>query len=150
MNILYLTPDFNYGDGRSYYVYLLLKYFHRTGHNVYLCTNKGDSFDRLAESGIQVYTFTPLSLKTSFIKSVGYVSDIIKKNNISLIHSHHRYYELLAVAAAGDKNVHTVFTALSLVNKRYFVEYRSDSIIAVSRAVKDHLIEKFKVDEKTI
>jgi glycosyltransferase involved in cell wall biosynthesis len=52
----------------------------------------------------------------------------------------------LANSVNKKKKVHTVFTALSLVDKRYFVEYKSDRIIAVSNCVKDMLIKRFNVD----
>lgn len=148
--ILHLTPDFNYSDGRSYYVYLLLKYLKKNGHEVYLCTNKGDSFERAEELGINIFTFSGLSKKTSLLKSLKFLSDIIKQNNITVIHSHHRYYELLANSLKKNNNIHTVFTALSIVDKRYFVEFKSDKIIAVSNSVKDMLIKKFKVNETKI
>jgi glycosyltransferase involved in cell wall biosynthesis len=149
-NILYLTPDFNYADGRSYYVYLLLKYFKKKGHKVYLCTNAGDSFDRVEELGIKIFTYPGLSKKSFFLKSLKFLSEIVKQYNIGIIHSHHRYYELLANSLIGIENVYTVFTALSIVDKRYFVEYKSDRIIAVSNTVKEMLIKKFNVGESRI
>ncbi len=48
LNILHITPDFNYACGRSYYVYLLSKYLSRK-HNVTVLTNGGDSLERLEE-----------------------------------------------------------------------------------------------------
>lgn len=152
MNILHLTPDFNYTDGRSYYVYLLLKYLRRSGHNIFLCTNRGDSFDRLNDEGVPFFTFKKLSDKTSFAKSIRFISDIVKKNEIRIIHSHHRYYELLAnsLPQRRKKILHTVFTALSIVDRRYFVEYKSDKIIAVSNCVKQMLLKKFNVSENKI
>ena len=146
-NILHLTPDFNYVDGRSYYVFLLLKYFNTNGHNVYLCKNNGDSFDRVEQFGIKVFKNKSLSSKTSFVNSVNYISKIISEYDINVIHSHHRYYELLGNAYTKNKKVHTVFTALSLVDKRYFIEYKSEKIIAVSECVKRMLIDKFKINK---
>ncbi len=148
--ILQLTPDFNYSDGRSYYVYLLLKYLNRSGHKAALCTNGGNSFDRLNDEGIQVYTFPNLLKKSYFPESVKFISGIIEQEKIDIIHSHHRYLELLSLTAARGKNVHTVFTALSIVDRRYFVEYKSEKIIAVSNAVRDMLIKRFSVNKKRI
>lgn len=150
MNILHLTPDFNYSDGRSYYVYLILKYLKKAGHNVFLCTNKGNSFDRLQDQGIEVFTHDPLSKRSSFLKSLKYISDIAETYNIEIIHSHHRYYELLANSLSRRNKIQTVFTALSIVDKRFFVEYRSDKIIAVSNCVREMLIRKFNVNEDKI
>jgi len=152
LNILHLTPDFNYVDGRSYYVFLLLKYLKRNGHNVFLFTNGGDSFDRLEESEIPVFSDGPLSSKSSYLKSVKLISEFTKKNNIDIIHSHHRYYELIAnsVSAIYNSKLKTVFTALSIVDRRYLVEYKSDKIIAVSNSIKRMLTEKFNVKKSKV
>lgn len=150
MNILHLTPDFNYSDGRSYYVYLLLKYLKKSGHNVYLFTNGGDSFDRITEYSIPYFTERSLSDKYSFLKSVKSICKIVEENKIDIIHSHHRYYELMANAVRKRIRIKTVFTALSIVDKRYFVEYKSDQIIAVSNSVREMLINKFNVRKNKI
>jgi glycosyltransferase involved in cell wall biosynthesis len=129
---------------------LLLKYLQRAGHNVFLCTNDGDSFDRIIYTGIPVFMDLSLSKKSSFLKSSKYITGLVNENKIDIIHSHHRYYELLANSINKKKKVRTVFTALSIVDKRYFVEYKSDKIIAVSNCVKDMLIDKFNVDVNKI
>ncbi|MEO8209593.1 MAG: glycosyltransferase family 4 protein, partial [bacterium] len=149
-SILHLTPDFNYADGRSYYVYLLLKYFKLNGHEVFLCTNKGDSLERAEELGIRIFTFPNLSVRTSFLKSVKFLSEIVSQNRINIIHTNHRYYELIANAFSKSSDIHTVFTALSIVDKRFFVEYKSERIIAVSNSVKEMLVKKFGVNENKI
>lgn len=150
MNILHLTPDFNYSDGRSYYVYLLLKYFKKKGHNVFLMTNRGDSFDRLSESGIPCNVDASLSRKTSFVSSLKKISAKVDSLNIDIIHSHHRYFELLTNSVKKKSKVNTVFTSLSIVDKRFYVEYKSDKIIAVSNCIRDMLVNKFNVNENKI
>lgn len=149
LNILHLSPDFNYSDGRSYYVYLLLKYLKRRGHNVFLATNGGDSFDRIEKSGIKSFVFPRLLNKQIFLNSVKIISGLVSENNINIIHSHHRYFELISNSVK-NKKVHKIFTALSIVGKRYFVEYKSERIIAVSNAVREMLINRFHVDKKKI
>jgi L-malate glycosyltransferase len=155
LNILHITPDFNYACGRSYYVFLLMKYLSKSGHNVILLTNGGDSFERLSELNLNFVIFKPLHLKDpiSYARSLMKVKRIIKRHNIDIIHTHHRYSELLAIIARKGtkrKNIKTVFTSLSFVDKKYEVEYRSDIIIAVSESIRKMLIEKFSVDQKRI
>jgi glycosyltransferase involved in cell wall biosynthesis len=153
-NILHITPDFNYACGRSYYVFLLLKYL-KDNHNVYLITNGGDSFDRLDEIGIEYKIIKGLNSKNpiSFANNVNQIRSFIKEKKINIIHTHHRYPELLAQQAKkliATGNLRTVITSLSLVNKRYKVEYKSDKIIAVSTSIKRMLTEKFRVDDRKI
>ncbi len=149
MNILHITPDFNYACGRSYYVSLLMKYM-KDRHNVYLITNGGDSFDRLDELNIEHKIIKGMNSKNplSFANNVNQIRSYIKEKKINIVHTHHRYAELLALQAKkliASKKPKTVLTSLSMVNKRYKVEYKSDKIIAVSNSVKNMLTEKFNV-----
>src|SRR5260221_13417227 len=131
LNILHMTPDFNYACGRSYYVYQLLKYLKIRKHNVHLLTNGGDSFDRLEEHDIPYTISKNLHSKNilSFFKNVNYIKELVKKENIHILHTHHRYSELLAVQASrpkSKKRVKTVLTSLSLVKRKYNLEFKSD------------------------
>jgi len=149
-NILHITPDFNYACGRSYYVFLLLKYLKQKKHNVLLVTNKGDSLERLDDYDIPYKLKSSIHSKSliSFPKNINYVSNLIKEHNINIIHTYHRYSELVAVQAARlnrKRKVKTVFTSLSIVNRKYNLEFKSDKIIAVSYTIKNMLLNKFKV-----
>lgn len=149
-NILHITPDFNYACGRSYYVYLLMKYMSEK-HNVFLITNAGDSFDRLESEGLNYTVVRGLHSKNPIMlaKNIAKVRNFIKENQIDIIHSHHRLSELIALRSKNTtfkKTTKTIFTSLSIVNKRYKIEYKSDRIIAVSNSIKKMLLHKFEVD----
>jgi L-malate glycosyltransferase len=155
LNILHITPNFNYACGRSYYAFLLVKYLHQRNHNVLLLTNKGDSLDRLEDNDIPYRLKNSIHAKgpLSFTKNLNFITSLIKEQNIDIIHTYHRYSELLANQAVRlyrRKKVKTVFTSLSIVNRKYNVEFKSDMIIAVSHTVKNMLIRKFKVKEEKI
>lgn len=154
LNILHITPDFNYACGRSYYVYLLLKYLKKNGHRVFLATNGGDSLDRLDDINVEYGVIRSLKSKNpiSYASCLKALKDIITEKKVEIVHTHHRYQELLGVHVSRlmKKRVKTVFTSLSLVRRKYSIEYRSDRIIAVSRSVGRMLTERFKVNEKKI
>lgn len=155
MNILHITPDFNYACGRSYYVYLLLKYFRKEKHNVYLATNAGDSFDRLKDLGIPVTIIKSLKSKSplSIAGNIKAIRNIIIENKIDIIHTHHRYAELIAIQTrnlVSSNKPFTVLTALSIVNRHYKVAYKSDKIIAVSNSVVDMLVNRFNINRNRV
>lgn len=87
--------------------------------------------------------------RSAFINSVKSLDDICKELNIGILHSHHRYCELLANSVR-RKIPKKVFTALSIVDRRYFIDYRSQKIIAVSNSVKDLLTKKFGIPDNRI
>lgn len=154
LNILHITPDFNYACGRSYYVYLLLKYS-GSKHNVHLITNGGDSLDRLEEKNISYSIIKGLKSKNpiSLARNINELRSFIKKNNIDIVHTHHRLAELLAIQSLKfirKNKPASVFTSLSIVKRKYSVEFRSDKIIAVSNSVKNMLVNRFNISEKKV
>jgi len=132
-----------------------MKYFKKRKHHPVLLTNGGDSIDRLEDIKADYKIINSLHSKNplSFAKNVSEISKIIIENDIHIIHTHHRFSELLAIQAVNllkENHVKTVFTALSIVDKRYNIEFKSDKIIAVSDTVRNMLIRKFRVEENRI
>jgi L-malate glycosyltransferase len=120
-----------------------------------LLTNSGDSLDRIEELGIVYRKLKSLRSRNpiSLPKTVESIREIIKENNIDIVHTHHRLAEFFALQAVSILNENppaTVFTSLSLVNRKYIIEYRSDRIIAVSNSIKNMLLKKFKVETEKI
>lgn len=154
LNILHITPDFNYACGRSYYVYLLSKYLGKK-HHVHVITNGGDSIERLEESGISHKLLKGLKSKNpiSIARNISEIKKFIIENEIKIVHTHHRLAEVLALQAISrvKKNKPaSVFTSLSIVKRKYNIEYRSDRIIAVSNSVNEMLLNKFRLNPRKI
>ncbi len=152
--ILYISPDFNYSCGVSRNVYQCLEHFSSDeNYEVHFISNKGDSFDRIKELNVKFYQMNfekdhinPLRLLMDFFFLYSYS----KKNNIHLIHSHHRYLELLAVIVSKFTSIKTITTDHSFVTGLSRLSFRSDKIICVSNAVKKNLIENYKHAENRI
>lgn len=144
--ILHITPDLNYVDGRSYYVTLLSRTQQELGHKVMVATGGGDALDRVK---CKVAVVNGLMNKRRIAQTLIEISGIIDENGIDTVHTHHRYCELLANTVR-KRPVKTVLTSLSIVDRRYFVDYRSDRIIAVSTSVRSMLTERFNVSESKI
>jgi glycosyltransferase involved in cell wall biosynthesis len=155
MNILFITKDFRIACGRSYYAYLLLKYLKKIGHNVYLLTNGGNAFERINTLGIKYFIIKSLhsNIVYSIAKNSPRLLEIIKTNKIEIIHTLHRKSEFIAIQTLKKNKINkikTVFTSLSLVKRKYFIEFKSDKIIAISNCIYDMLKIKFNVPEKKI
>ena len=123
-------------------------------NNVFLLSNGGDSFDRLEDFGLKYTIIRGLHSKNpiTFANNINKVKKFIREHNIDIIHTHHRLSELIAnrIKKSPSLNTRTIFTSLSLVNRRYNIEFKSDKIIAVSDSIKRMLIEKFKIENKKI
>jgi L-malate glycosyltransferase len=154
LNILLISPNFNYCCGRSKYFYLLSKYLSQRGHNVYFLTNGGDSLIRLDNIGIKYIIISHLlsSNPIRLLFTLNKLKRFLYLNKIDIVHTNHRKTELLiTILNLFLKNkIKSVLTVLSILKRSYGIEYKSKHIIAVSQSVKDNLIKEFSVNPKYI
>lgn len=147
-NLLYISPNFNYSCGVSRNVYQCLKHFScDDDYEVHFISNKGDSFERIENLNVKFCKMNfekdhhnPLRLIKDFFSLYSYC----KKHKIQLIHSHHRYLELLAVLVSKFINIKTITTVHSFVTGLSSLSFRSDKVICVSNAVKKNLLDNYK------
>lgn len=155
INILHITPDFNYSCGRSKLVYLYLKYFsNKKDYQVHFITNGGDSIDRLNDIpnlNRQILKFST-GYKNIFYKRNFYRSlkDYIVRNKINLIHTHHRFPELISTRIGKELNIKTITSAQSFVKGFKRTSFKSDKIISVSHSLSAHLIYKYNISKEKI
>jgi len=153
INILHITPNFNYNCGRSKLVYLYLKYLSNTdNYETHFITNGGDSLDRLKE--LPNLRFDLIDFSTgcenllygrSFYKKLkNYIID----NEINLIHTHHRFPELISVRIAKEFKIKTITSAHSFVTGCKRSSFKSNKIICVSNSVRNYLIDNYKISKE--
>jgi len=120
----------------------------------HLLVNGGDavtSIKNQSQLKLNVYPFS--NSKTSLIKHIRFfvfLTKYCKENKIDIIHTHHRYPELVAYFVSKNIKVKTITTAHSFVNGMKYLSFKSDLIIAVSDAVKKHIISNYPASEKKI
>lgn len=73
-----------------------------------------------------------------------------EENAIQLIHTHHRYPELVGHFVSKTLGLRTVTTAHSIVEGFKSLSFKSDRIIAISNAVRETLVSRFGVEEARI
>jgi L-malate glycosyltransferase len=155
IKILHITPDFNYSCGRSKLAFMYLKHF-STAKNfqIHFITNGGDSLERLKE--IPNLKFKIFNFSTGY-KNIFYQNSFYKnlksyliKNNIGLIHTHHRFPENISVRIQKELNVKTITSAHSFVIGFKQTSFKSDKIISVSNSIANHLLKNFDVKKEKI
>ena len=134
-NLLYISPDFNYSCGVSRNVHQCLRYFSgRDDFDVHFITNKGDSLNRISGNEnihLHILDFekdhkNPIKLIKDFFQLLSYC----KKYKIDIIHTHHRYPELISVLVSKIIGAKTITTVHSLVSGLKSLSFRSDVIIS--------------------
>jgi glycosyltransferase involved in cell wall biosynthesis len=155
MNILYIIKDFNHACGVSNYVYLLLKELKNIKEvNLFFVTTHGDaSLDRIATLNIRVDYIENIKGNYNpfrFLKGFQLLKKYCTENNIEIIHTNHRYEELISFFVGKLLSIKTVTTVHSIVKEWYYFSYKSNVLIAVSKAVEKNLIEGFKISAEKI
>jgi glycosyltransferase involved in cell wall biosynthesis len=155
IKILHITPDFNYSCGRSKLVYFYLKYFsNKKDYQVHFITNGGDSLDRLND--IPNLNFQILKFSTGY-KNIFYernfyrsLKDYIARNKINLIHTHHRFPELISTRISTKLKIKTITSAHSFVKGFKQTSFKSDKIISVSHSLAAYLINEYNISKEKI
>ena len=150
MNILHLCPDLNVVCGKTRYVLELLKLLNTEGLNLFLGSNKLYDGEIILPSNVELLEIeiSPNNRNLiNFFTSIKKLYEFIKNNNIEIIHTHHRYPELIAslVKSVFSLKVKIYSTVHSITYNKYPFQHKSNKIIAVSNYVKNHLINYHKL-----
>ncbi len=155
MNILLLTNHLNVG-GITSYVYSLACGLKAKGHSVYIGSSAGEALPKFTEAGIN-FILLPLRTKSEVHPNVA-VSLIkllpqIKEKKIDILHANTRVTQVLACLAGRLSGVPFVSTCHGFFKTRFsrrVFPCWGQKVIAISRQVKEHLLNDFRVNEENI
>ena len=150
MNVLIITTDFNYSSGVTRHVLnLLIDLSENANCKLFFMCNGGDAFKQLNNINLaDTFKFKykhGVSKFIYFIPNLIYLFKLVKKHKIDIIHTHHRYPELLASFIKNQK-IKKITTLHSKVRKWKYISLKSDVLIAVSQSIKNHVIEYYATD----
>lgn len=123
-------------------------------NKIVVCTADGFKAKKLAEMGIKHYTIPDIqdkSLKT-MLKIAKQLKQIVKDEQITVVHSHHRmaafYTELLfGKNIVKIANAHNTFTDKGVLTR---FAYRNTHMIAVGEKVKENLVDYYRIPDKQV
>jgi len=153
-NILSISPNFNFACGVSKSVFTLLTSDElKKEFNLHFITNGGDALQKLDKAGINYSLFnfeTDKFFHFDLFKNLKLLRKYCEKKEIDIIHSHHRYPEYLSNVIKKSLGIKTVVTVHNFVTGFKRFSYKSDLIITISNAVKNHLINYFGTDSNKV
>jgi glycosyltransferase involved in cell wall biosynthesis len=150
MKILFLTTHLNSG-GITSYLTTLLKGCRRQGHACYLAASAGNMSGVIKNSGIVLWTLnmrTKSELSPRIYAVLFRLSREIRKNGIEVIHAQTRVTQVMAAWLSLLTGTPFVSTCHGFFKTRWFRKVFpcwGSAVIAISPAVKQHLIEDFGV-----
>jgi glycosyltransferase involved in cell wall biosynthesis len=148
LTILLLHPRLECCCGASQHVLGLCQGLRRRGYRVVLVTEGGSLVPECERLGVRVVLApitperrSPLTTAVALYR----VAEVLRSDRVALIHSHHRWPELLAWGLARLFRVPTVMTCHAFVSGQRALSFKSDAVIAVSEAVREFLVGEFRV-----
>ena len=155
MRILLLTTHVNLG-GIGVYVLSQAKGLVQRGHHVFVASCGGDLVAPLESCGVRhlklnIKTKSAISPKVFFAKRK--MARIIKENNIELIHAHTRVTQVLAHLLSKKTGIPYITTCHGFFKPRLFRKIFpcwGSGCVAISEAVRGHLVNDFAVRKETI
>ena len=150
MNILHLHPELNLTCGITKTIYLISGKLNDEFHH-HIITLGGDAIDKFVDSKIMV---TEINLKRnsmiSSLKIFFKIYNYCKRNKINIIHSYHRYFDLLAFLISKLYSVKTITSVQSKVIGQKLFSYNADMLIAPSNNIMLHLEKYFNINGSKI
>ncbi len=159
LNILHLYSDENW-TGPAESVLNLLKELNKKGHKVFFAgvtKRRGRFLPKIKEAGIPVIENLNLDRKShplNYFKNLINLARVLKKEKIDIIHTHFRYDHILAsFIKRRDLLIRTLHRAdLEKVNfqERFTLRYKTDYIIAISKAIREKIIQNLGIESERI
>lgn len=154
MKVLHVSTHFNIG-GISNYILQLSGALKVRGVEVAVASCGGDLVPELERSGIPHYDLdidTKFEFSPKVFRSAFRLARIVKDERVDIVHAHSRVSQVASLLASKLGGVPFVSTCHGYFKKRLrgIVDTWGMKVIAISDAVKSHLIEDLGVDEERI
>jgi len=155
MKILLVATHLNFG-GIASYTASLAKGLSKRGHKVFVASGGGDFTRKLKEDGI-VHLRLPVSTKSELnpkvLISALILSGFVRRESIDIMHAHTRVTQIASNIASKLTGVPYVTTCHGFFKKRtgrrLFGAW-GRKVIAISEAVREHLVNDFKIQKARI
>lgn len=147
-NILFLVRTMSLG-GTENVVVQMCKILKPYVGKIVVCSTGGVNEKILENLDIKHVTIGDFTDKRNLLRNLVKISNLIKQENITIIHGHHRmaaaYAQILGVFHRVDKvcTAHGVFFDKKRLTK---FAYKNTRIIACGRTVKENLVNEFGID----
>lgn len=150
MNILYINNSVHLG-GDTKCILKLCKEL-KDKNKIIVASSGGELLSEFIDMGIKHYTIKEPNI-FSIVVNIFKLIKIVNKENIQLIHSHHRMTSVISKIVAIFTKVKVIHTQHVCIENKFFltrVFLKNINIISVSKSVRDILIKKCKLNRDKI
>jgi glycosyltransferase involved in cell wall biosynthesis len=148
INILHLKKYLGTVNGITKYIsYIQQNSSAKFLHHV--SSSNFDNFDKIhLENKYKLKS--PCNSNADFIIHAVQLLRYCQKQNIDIVHSHHRYYELISYILAKMLNIKTIMTAHYYPFNKKKISYTSDKIITVNNQIANYLTKDLNISHKRV
>lgn len=147
MKILHITKDFVAVNGITTFIKSLILSDNTNKH--FIASNFITDDDKSIQDQKIIKQVLPLGT-FQFVHNIKRVVSICKANKIDIIHSHHRYYDLLAHMVSIVYPIKTCTTVHSKVVGKKLISYKAKKIVVVGESLKQHLLKYYGINENRL
>lgn len=155
MKILHISKTMGQG-GAEKVVLELCSLNRKQDYQMVVASSGGPNVDKLRKYGVKHYSIPDIASKNPFdmLKCFFSIFHIIIKENVQIVHSHHRmaafYARLLCILKPSLKHIYTAHNVFK--DKRSFTHFALNGamLVAVGSGVKDNLCNYFGVNSKRV
>ena len=152
-NILFIVRTMGLG-GTENVVLQLCEILSGKVNKIVVCSSGGVHEKKLQEMGIKHYTIPDIASKNpiDMLKSYQSIKSIVNKEQITIVHSHHRMAAFYAELALPPKVVKVVNVHNTFVDKKKLTQlaYRNTKVVSVGEMVTKNLTEYFEIPKEQI
>lgn len=153
-NILFFTRTMQLG-GTENVVLQLCEIFKGCVNDIVVCSCGGVNVEKLKEMGIKHYTIPDIEKKSPIVllKTIKILKKVVKKEKISVIHTHHRmaaFYVYITNLYKKCIFINTSHNTFENKKKLTMLAYSKANLITCGSMVKQNLVEYFKIPPNKI
>lgn len=152
-NILFIVRTMGLG-GTENVVLQLCEILAGRVNKIVVCSSGGVHESKLQTMGIKHYTIQDVANKNpvSMVRIYHLIKSIIKREKITIVHSHHRMAAFYAELAAPKGVIKVANAHNTFQDKKKLTQfaYRNTEIIAVGEMVRENLTDFFKIPESQV
>ena len=152
-NILFIVRTMGLG-GTENVVLQLCEILSEKVNKIVVCSSGGVHEKKLQKIGIKHYMIPDIASKNpmDMLKSYQSIKSVINKEQITIVHSHHRMAAFYAELAAPKKNVKVANAHNTFADKKKLTQlaYRNTKVVAVGEMVKKNLTEYFEIPKEQV
>ncbi len=153
-NILFFTRTMKLG-GTENVILQLCEVFMPLVNKIVVCSCGGVNIERLKEMKICHYEIPDIENKSWLVilKVLRILSSIVKKENITIIHTHHRMAAFYVSLLRLHKKCYFFNTSHNTFNNKICLTrfaYKHANLIACGECVKKNLVEQFRISDSRI